>query len=261
MTEQKWVEMLRNFQGCVKKSAILPKCQSVYCIYIHSIFKEMMEETDYREKTLVKVIEECKKRLANLDEYDYEIVDLESEFRFALEKKEREKNGRIADVQTYFSPGARFIMGRGEYLRFVIGERNILYAMDPDGNEVLTFTSPGCKIEAQQMRNLIRQPFPTLTPGLARLMDENDTIPSIYGYDYFLCGRDIVLCSPETICKQVLDIIRCQGIDVDALPLDKAWLIYEPEYDTKEWPKLSDYRFVKEFGADLYWEQIYPLLL
>jgi len=202
---------------------------------------------------LNRVIEECRRRLADPDAYDYEVVDLESEFRRALEKKGRELDGTRAVPEQIFSPGARFLLGRGEAVNYYLGERGILYAMDFEGNESHLFTEPGRKIEAQQMDKMLFLSYPTLTDGLNRLLDPNDKIPELYGFDYFLCGRDILLRGTEAIRNQIVDIIRSLGVEVSTLHLDDAWLIYEPTLESSSWPYLSDYHEVNEYGAAMYW--------
>lgn len=186
---------------------------------------------DERE-ILTRVIEECNDMLERLDDDEvyYETVDLVCEFKAALDKKDRSIHGTPADIDTYFSKGAQELMGRGEGCAFFVGQRDMIYAMDWEGNESHIFVERGQKIEAQDMGAFTFESFPCLSKGLYALLDDDYgwRINALYGYDYFLCGKDIVLRGSKKVCDDVLEIIQSLGVNVEARPLDKAWVIYEP---------------------------------
>lgn len=198
-------------------------------------FKEGIMQMIINEKAVLeRTIAECNEMLLHLDDdpaMNFEVVDLAHEFRMALEKKDRSLNGTVADIGTYFSEGAQELMGRGEACKFYIGERNIIYALEWEGNERCMFVTPGSKIEAQDMERFTFESFPGLSKGLYALLDNDNEwrISALYGFDYFLCGKDIVLRGTKRICDEVVEIIRNLGVQVETRPLDKAWLIFEPE--------------------------------
>jgi len=190
----------------------------------------MVELLDER-KVLERVIAECNELLKHADEdnrFVYETVDLVSEFKMVLDKKDRSLDGVEADIDTYFTKGAQELMGRGEDCHFYVDGR-IVYALDWEGNQGRKGVAPGKKIEAQDMDRFIFMSFPCLSEGLLKLVDGEDgwSLSCLYGYDYFHCGSDLVLRGTPKVCEHALEVLREHGLNVDARPLDRAWLIFE----------------------------------
>lgn len=179
---------------------------------------------------LERVIAECNELLKDVDneENNYENVDLVSEFERVLDKKDRSFDGVEADLETYFTKGAQELMGRGEACKFYV-DGNRIYALDWEGNEGCKYLAPGQKVEAQDMDRFTFMSFQCLSEGLMELADTDCgwSLSCLYGYDYFQCGRDLVLRGTEKVCEHALEVLREQGLNVEAKPLDKAWLIFE----------------------------------